>query len=181
VRRGISALVVAVALLFPGSALATNTIWTGDFAGDTSTDFSLIFSASGKFNKKGKFTTKRVSVFDVAVQFSCFDAAGNQTLTSRRDDLAPGFPNGLRVSKKGHFAGTAQTPTGLTYTASGVLRKGKGNGTMQITQGQKGAAGYCSTGTFADPTVAWKAKLIPPVCGGAVPPEGRIYRSCVGP
>jgi hypothetical protein len=181
VRRGITALVVAGALLLPASALATSALWTGDFAGDTSTDFSLIFSAKGKVNKKGKFQTRRVSAFDVAVQFSCFDAAGNTTSSARRDDLAPGFPAGLKVSKKGRFAGTATIPAGLTYTAAGTLRKGKGSGTMQITQGTKGTAGYCSTGTFADPTVSWKAKLIPPVCGGAAPAAGRVYRTCVGP
>jgi hypothetical protein len=181
VRRGISALFAVAVLVLPGSAYATSSIWTGDFAGDTSTDFSLIFSANGKFNKKGKFISKRVSVFDPAVQFSCFDAVGNVTSASRRDDLAPGFSAGLKVSKKGRFAGTAPTPTGLTYTATGSLRKGKGHGTMQITQGQRGAAGYCSTGTFADPTVSWTAKLIPPVCSGAVPPEGRNYLTCVGP
>jgi hypothetical protein len=180
VRRGISLLVVAGALVLPGSALATSTVWTGDFAGDTSTEFSLIFSANGKFNKKGKFITKGVKAFDVAVQFSCFDVVGSIISSSRRDDLAPGFSAGLKVSKKGRFAGTAATPTGLTYTAAGLLRKGKGGGTMQITQGQKGAPGYCSTGTFADPTVSWTAKLIPPVCVG-ISPEGRNYRSCVGP
>lgn len=178
----LSIAIAALALLLPASALATSAVYTGDFAGDTSPDFSLTFQAKGKVNNKGKFVPRRVRNFDVALTFSCFDAAGNQISSSRRDDLAPGFFDGLRVSRKGRFAGTAPTPTGLTYTGAGLLRKGKGRGTLQITQGVKGSAGYCSTGTFADPTVAWSAKLIPPACPGVAPkPYAARFSSCVGP
>jgi len=188
IARVIALGVFAFAILLTTATARTSTsaVWKGDFAGDTSNVSSLIFSATGKLNKKGKFVTKRVDHFDVAVQFSCFDAAGNVTSTSRRDDLPPGETiggEGLKVSNRGRFAGTAGTTIigGPDYTATGLLRKGKGSGTMQITQGQKGTAGYCSTGTFADPTLAWKAKLTHkggggPTCigcgGGNLGPNG---------
>jgi hypothetical protein len=156
-------LIGLVVLSMPASALATTINWVGDVVGDTSPDHSLTFQAKGKMSKKGRFIFSRVRDFDVAATISCFDAAGNVVGSGRRDDLAPGFFGGLPVRKQ-MFFGSAPTPTGLTYTASGHLGKRRGDGALSITQGTKGTDGYCSTGTFADPVVRWKADLIPPVC-----------------
>lgn len=168
-RRGVSILAAGALLAFPGSASGFSGTYTGDVAGDTSPDSSLHFTARAHFTKRGaggKFVPTRVRNFAVAVQFSCFDAAGTQLSSARRDDLAPGFFDGLKVSKKGKFRGAAPTPTGLTYTASGRLNRtnGKATGTLQITEGQKGSIGYCSTGTFANPVVHWTAIFLPNTC-----------------
>jgi hypothetical protein len=180
VRGGLLTIAIAAgALSLPASAIATNASWFGGFPTDPNPSAALHFAAKGKFNKKGKFITRRVTDFDADVTIGCFDEAGNQTSTGLRTDLAPGLIPSAPVSKKGRFAGTSTTATGLTYTIAGLLRKGKGSGTVSIAQGAKGAVGYCSTGTFANPTVDWHVKLIPPVCGAV--PTGRSYRSCVGP
>jgi hypothetical protein len=162
-------LLAGLALLaFPTSAFAFSGTYTGDFAGDTSPEYSLTFTARAHFAKphaEGRFVPTKVRDFEVALQFSCFDTAGAQVSTARRDDLAPGFFDGLKVNKKGRFSGNASTPTGLTYSGSGRLRQtGKASGTLQITQGLKGSPGYCSSGTFADPTVQWTAIFLPNTC-----------------
>jgi hypothetical protein len=164
VRRGVAILVSLAALLLPASALATTVVWVGDVAGDTSPDNSFTFQAKGKVSKKGRFIASRVRDFEAAVTFSCFDAAGAVVSSERRDDLAPGFFGGLSVRHQ-MFFGMAPTSTGLAYTVSGHLGRRKADGALSITQGQRGAAGYCSTGSFQDPIVTWNAKLIPPVCG----------------
>jgi hypothetical protein len=158
-------LIGLAALALPASALATTAAWVGDVVGDTSPDHSLTFQAKGKF-EKGRFVASKVRDFEVAVTFSCFDSAGNLVSSGRRDDLAPGFFAGLKVRHQTFF-GSAPTPTGLIYTVSGHLGKRKADGSVAITQGQTGTSGYCSTGTFANPTVRWRAKLIPPACARA--------------
>jgi hypothetical protein len=160
------------ALALPASALATTAVWVGDVVGDTSPDHSLTFEAKGKV-KKGRLIASRVRDFDVTVILSCFDAAGNVVSSGRRDDLAPGFFGGLKVRKQ-MFFGTAPTSTGLTYTVSGHLGRRKADGALAITQGQRGVAGYCSTGTFQDPIVRWRAKLIPPACAKSASPARRL-------
>jgi hypothetical protein len=154
------------ALALPASSLGASLNYAGDLVGDTSPEASLTFSASGKL-KQGKFVPTKVRNFDVAVQFSCYDAALHQISTARRDDLAPGFFDGLRV-KKNYFQGSSTTPTGLTYTGSGHFnKKGRANGVLVITQGQKGSDGYCTTGTLQNPDVEWGAKPIPIVCSAS--------------
>jgi hypothetical protein len=157
-------LVGLAALSLPASALATTVAWVGDVAGDTSSSHSLTFEAKGKTNRKGRFIATRVRDFEATVTLNCFDPAGTVVSSTRRDDLAPGFFGGLAVRKQ-MFFGTAPTPTGLSYTVSGHLGRRKGDGALSITQGQRGTAGYCSTGTFDDPVIVWNAKLIPPACG----------------
>jgi hypothetical protein len=165
-----SLLASAAVLALPASASAFSGTYTGDFAGDTSPDYSLTFTARAHFAKphqRGKLVPTKVRDFEATVQFTCFDAAGLSISTARRDDLAPGFFDGLKVSKTGRFSGTSTTPTGLTYIAAGRLglgNQGWATGSLQITQGQKGSDGYCSTGTFADPTTQWKARFLPNVC-----------------
>jgi hypothetical protein len=152
----------AVLLAFPASAAGFSGTYTGDLAGDTDPTYSLAFSA----RVKERPIPTRVRKFRVTAQFSCFDAAGTQVSSTRRNDLAPGFIDGLRVSRKGRFRGTSPTATGLTYVVTGRLRRDdpRANGTLQITQGTKGADGYCSTGSFVEPTVPWTALYHPNSC-----------------
>ena len=162
-RLVISAAALCVALTLPTSAVAFSAKYTGDFAGDTSPEYSLVFK-TGQIKKKDKFP-KRVRDFKVTVEFSCFDSAGVLLSAVRRNDLAPGFFDGLKVGKGRLFSGTAVTPTGLTYSVAGQLGpEGEASGSMQITQGQKGSDNYCSTGTFADPNVQWTATYHPNSC-----------------
>jgi hypothetical protein len=163
-----SLVAATVVLALPASAFGFSGTYTGDFAGDTDPAYSLTFTARAHFTEdhaRGKFVVTRVRDFVAAVQFSCFDASGAQISGSRRDDLAPGFFDGLKVTRKWRFTGTEPSPTGLSYTVAGRLGgKGKARGTMQITQGKKGSDGYCSTGSFADPTVLWTAIFLPNTC-----------------
>jgi hypothetical protein len=167
VRKGASLLVAALAIVSPASATAFSGTYTGDVAGDTSPDYSLTFTARAHFagpHQTGKLVPTKVRDFVATVQFSCFDAMGTQISSARRGDLAPGFFKGLKVGRKGRFGGTAPTATGLTYTTAGRLGRGNqgwGNGVLQVVQGQRGSDGYCTTGTFADPTIRWRARFLP--------------------
>jgi hypothetical protein len=155
-------------LMFPASASAVRVIYAGDVAGDTSSTASFTFSAKGKFTKKGRFVPAKASGFDATLPFTCFDATGNVTSTSTRDDLPFDLAGPAGVTKKGHFFGAKiiQSPY-ASYTVSGTLRKGKASGILWAQQGVKNTGPACSTGTFADPNVTWTAKLIPPVCSAA--------------
>jgi hypothetical protein len=158
-----SLIAAGLLLALPASSLGASRTYAGDFTGDTSSAASLTFGAAGKV-RHGKFVPVKVRNFDVAVQFSCFDAAGHQISTARRDDLAPGFFSGVRV-RKGYFQGVSTTPTGLTYSGSGHFnRKGRANGVLAITQGQRGTDGYCTTGTFGNASIEWRAKPVPLAC-----------------
>jgi hypothetical protein len=164
-------LVAVAALAFPASSLAASRTYAGDFTGDTSPEASLTFSASGNV-RQGKFVPTKVKDVDVTVQFTCYDAALHQISSALRSDLAPGFFGGLRV-RKNYFQGSSTTPTGLTYSGSGHFnKKGRANGLLVITQGQKGADGYCSTGALQNPSVEWRAKPVPLACsaGAAATP-----------
>ena len=155
---------VVAALALPATSLAASRVYEGPLSGNTNPNGTITFGANGTL-KKNRFVPKRIDDLDAQVQFNCYDAAGHQVSTSVRTDLAPGFFGGQKVNKNGTFQGTSMTPTGLTYTASGRFHKRTANGTLAITQGQKGTNGYCSTGTFADPNISWSAVGIPPACG----------------
>jgi hypothetical protein len=166
VRRGISIVIVAATLAVPAMASAASRTYVGNVSGDTSGTASFTFKADGHVSKKGKFVPRGVKGFTATVPFSCFDTAGNQISTSTRSDLSFGALGVTLVRKHGGFAkGPVGTPQSVTV--SGTLKKGRGSGTVSVTQGVKGTAGYCSTGTYADPSVAWTAKLVPLACAGA--------------
>jgi hypothetical protein len=182
-RRNLVIGITATGLLLalPVSAGAATRTVAGDFAGDTSATSSLIFKAKGKVNSKGRFIPRRVRDFEASTTYTCFNQNGNPGSTKNLNDLAPGFFNGLRVNKKGFFSGSAVTPTGITYTVDGRIRKGKAHGSLAATQGQKGSNDYCSTGTFNEPALLFTAKLIPPACSGAPNPGyARKAACCVG-
>jgi hypothetical protein len=179
VRRGTTALLIAAAVLaLPSTAAARVVLFTGDVVGDPSTNENFSFQAAGKLTKKGKLFPKRVSNFSATVTFSCFDAAGNRTSSTARSDLPLGGIGTLAVAG-GSFMGQSN-PAGAAYAVTGTVRKRTASGTLTASQGQKGTSGYCTTGSFADPTVTWTTTLIPPVCGrSAVASDKR--RGCVGP
>jgi hypothetical protein len=179
VRRGTTALLITAGLLaLPASALARMVPFTGDIVNDPSPSENFSFVAAGKLTKKGKLHAKSVQGFNATVTFSCFDAVGNRTSSKTRSDLPLNGIGTLQVAG-GSFMGQSN-PAGASYAVTGTVRKKTASGTLTASQGQKGTANYCTTGTFDDPTVTWTAALIPPVCGRSAVASGK-RGGCVGP
>jgi hypothetical protein len=165
-------------LALPATAIARTVAFTGDIVGDPSPDQNFTFQSTGKLTKKGKFFAKTAGNFTADVTVSCFDAAGNRTSSRARSDLPLSGIGPLQVAG-GSFLGQSN-PSGASYAVTGTVRKKTASGTLTASQGQKGTANYCTTGSFADPTVTWTATLIPPVCGRSAVASGK-RRGCVGP
>jgi hypothetical protein len=175
-------LVLALSLALPSSAIATLGIWTGESLPGPGAAYSITFTSTGGFSKKGRFLARRIGVIDATVSTLCFDSSG-QVIPER-----PGFPHGddeaslpfsnLRVGKRGRFAASQTLPMGGGSSIRGVIRKGIAHGTMQFKSGA--VLPYCSSGTPADPTVTWQALLTPPTCP-PVSAERRKQLDCVGP
>jgi len=181
-RRGVCLLIASGLLALPASALATDTIAVGDVAGDTSAGNSITFDLHGKVNKKGNFVWREVSGFDVTIDFNCWDASGNLLSTTRRSDLPFGLMNAGQIGRKGNFH-VAYLPEGDAPSAAviGMLRKRKTfSGLIGSTQGPTEGA-HCSTGTFTNASISWKARIIRPVCGATTDAGPMAFRRCAAP
>src|SRR5262249_27409985 len=152
VRRGTTALLIVAGILaLPASAVARTVPFTGDITNDPSPSENFSFVAAGKLTKKGTLRhAKTVQGFTATVTVNCFDAAGNRTSSRTRSDLPLGGIGTLRVAG-GSFLGQSN-PAGASFAVTGTVRKKTASGTLTASQGEKGTANYCTTGTFDDPT-----------------------------
>jgi hypothetical protein len=159
-------MVIAIAALaFPAAAIARQANVIGTVAGD-SARLPFSFGAFGKKVKKGLVIPKKVGSFTAGADIRCFNPAGSQISSTQYSQLPIAAVGTLKLNKSGGFQGHAVSG-GWDITVSGILRKGKGIGSLAVQQGTKGSPGFCSTGTFNDAAVTWRAREVRLVCTGA--------------